>query len=86
MAVNLDQKQPGFPAHVLPDYLDKLGGPFLLKHTIPIESLFWRETEDHAAQARLRRWTTYRDSTVGIIEGIRPCVLFRFTVLPHHSL
>ncbi len=28
VAVNLDQKQPGFPAHVLPDYLSKLGVPF----------------------------------------------------------
>ncbi len=25
IAVNLDQKQPNFPAHVLPDYLEKLG-------------------------------------------------------------
>ena len=25
VAVNMDQKQPGFPAHVLPDYLDELG-------------------------------------------------------------
>jgi tRNA 2-thiocytidine biosynthesis protein TtcA len=28
IAVNLDQKQPGFPAHVLPDYLTRLGVPF----------------------------------------------------------
>ncbi len=28
VAVNLDQKQPGFPEHVLPDYLRKLGVPF----------------------------------------------------------
>lgn len=27
-AVNLDQKQPGFPEHVLPDYLATLGIPF----------------------------------------------------------
>ncbi len=27
-AVNLDQKQPGFPAHVLPDYCRALGVPF----------------------------------------------------------
>jgi tRNA 2-thiocytidine biosynthesis protein TtcA len=28
IAVNLDQKQPGFPAHVLPEYLTRLGVPF----------------------------------------------------------
>jgi len=28
IAVNLDQKQPDFPAHVLPDYLSSLGVPF----------------------------------------------------------
>ena len=28
VAVNLDQKQPGFPAHELPDYLTHIGVPF----------------------------------------------------------
>jgi len=28
IAVNLDQKQPGFPEHVLPEYLTQLGVPF----------------------------------------------------------
>ena len=30
VAVNLDQKQPGFPEHVLPDYLRAIGVPFTI--------------------------------------------------------
>ncbi len=29
-AVNLDQKQPGFPEHVLPEYLSRIGVPFTI--------------------------------------------------------
>ena len=32
VAVNLDQKQPGFPEHVLPEYLGKLGIPFHIEN------------------------------------------------------
>ena len=32
VAVNLDQKQPGFPAHVLPEYLAKQGVPFHIEN------------------------------------------------------
>lgn len=38
VAVNLDQKQPGFPANGLPDYLSHIGVPFPIKEqdTYPI--------------------------------------------------
>jgi tRNA 2-thiocytidine biosynthesis protein TtcA len=32
VAVNLDQKQPNFPAHVLPEYLTRIGVPFHIEN------------------------------------------------------
>ena len=32
VAVNLDQKQPNFPAHVLPEYLARIGVPFHIEN------------------------------------------------------
>ncbi len=32
VAVNLDQKQPGFPAHVLPEYLERVGVAFHIEN------------------------------------------------------
>jgi tRNA 2-thiocytidine biosynthesis protein TtcA len=32
VAVNLDQKQPNFPAHILPEYLARLGVPFHIEN------------------------------------------------------
>jgi tRNA 2-thiocytidine biosynthesis protein TtcA len=63
VAVNLDQKQPNFPAHVLPDYLAKLGVPFHIE-TQDTYSIVKRVVPEGkttcALCSRLRRGILYR--------------------------
>ena len=63
IAVNLDQKQPGFPEHVLPEYLDKLGIEFhiLEEDTYSVVKRVVPEDKTYCGLcSRLRRGILYR--------------------------
>jgi tRNA 2-thiocytidine biosynthesis protein TtcA len=63
IAVNLDQKQPGFPEHVLPDYLSARGVPFQILH------------ED--TYSVVKRVVPEGETTCGLCSRLRRGVLYR---------